>query len=287
MRFTPILFAITGCSANEMAQSWEIDRMRILAVQASVVDETGALTPQAEPQPGDTVLLRSLTVHPEIEAPHVIWTGCVSESSDAFGCTPSDDGDGFLGIEPFAPPSFVVPADVLDELTEEEKQEGLSYLLTLIAVPDIEELDEDLSPDAFTTDEEIATKYIPISLAETPNNNPFVEQVLVEKVPVGTGTTLTVSPGQSYLFEPVLAFGPEEYTYINSSGEAETRTEEPYFSWYSTEGSFDRPFSDYENDPGVSWTAPSDPMRSEARLWIVVRDGRGGMGWVEQTLLFE
>ena len=74
MRFTPLLL-LAGCTPSEMAQSWEIDRMRILAVQANVLDETGALTPQAEPQPGDTVMLRSLTVHPEIETPQVLWTG--------------------------------------------------------------------------------------------------------------------------------------------------------------------------------------------------------------------
>ena len=291
IRLLPLVL-LAGCTPSEMAQSWEIDRMRILGVQASVLDENGALTAQAEPGPGDVVVMRSLTVHPDIEAPSVIWTGCFAEESDAFGCAPTEGDDGFLGVEPLMPITLAVPETILDELPEEDKLEGLSYLLTLIAVPDIEELDENLSPDGFSNDEEIATKYIPISLAETPNNNPYIEQVLVEKVPVGTGTTLTVTPGQSYFFEPVLAVGPEEYIYVNSQGEAETRTEEPYFSWYSTEGTLDRPFSSYESSafsdtPGVTWTAPDEPERSEARLWIVVRDGRGGMGWVEQTLLFE
>ena len=144
-----------------------------------------------------------------------------------------------------------------------------------------------MSPDGFSQDEEIATKYMPVSLADTPNNNPFINQVLIEKVPIATGATVRVSPGQTYQFEPVLAFGPEEYSYLNSSGEVEERTEEPYFSWYATEGRFDSPFSNYEDFTTVNWTAPKEPARSEAKIWIVVRDQRGGMGWAEQVVRFE
>ncbi len=280
------LSLLSGCGERDVAQQWQIDRMRILAVQTSVLDENGALTPRAEPQPGETVRMASLTVHPDIESPHILWTGCLQDDSDLFGCIP-DDEEGFLGIEPFMPPSMVVPESVLEGLTENEKAEGRSYQFTLIAVPDIEELDESLSPDSFTNDEEIATKHMPVYLSETPNNNPFIEQILIERVPITTGATVTVVPGQTYFFEPVLAFGPEEYIFINSSGEQIERVEEPYFSWYTTEGSFDFPFSDTENNLGVNWTAPLEPERSEAKIWIVVRDQRGGMGWAEQVLRFE
>lgn len=286
IRFLPLFLIANACSDVQISQSWQIDRMRILAVRTSVLNDDGVPTPQAEPQPGDTVQLASLTVHPDVETPNIIWTGCLVEESDLFGCTPTGE-DSVLGIEPFMPPSIVVPEDVLDGLEEEEKNEGLSYLFTLIAVPDIEEIQEDLDPDSFSNDEEIATKSMAVSLAETPNNNPFIEHILIEKNPLGVGTTLTVVPGQSYLMEPVLTFGPEEYVYINSQGERETRTEEPFFSWYTTEGSFDRAYSDYEDSPGVNWTAPKEPTRSEVKLWVVVRDQRGGMGWAEQTLLFE
>jgi hypothetical protein len=291
-RFLPLLGILPACSDVQLSQSWQIDRMRILAVRASVLNEDGVPTTLAEPQPGDTVQLASLTVHPEIDTPHVIWTGCLRDDSSLFGCIPEEGGDGqkedgFLGIEPFMPPQLVIPEDVLDDLTEEEKNEGISYLFTLLAVPDVEEIGENLDPEAFSNDEEIATKSMPISLAETPNNNPFITQLLVEKNPIPTGTTLTVIPGQAYHLEPVLTFGPEEYVFINRSGERELRIEEPYYSFYATEGSFDRPYSDYGDSPGVNWTAPREPNRTEARLWVVVRDRRGGMGWIEQVLLFE
>lgn len=288
MKHLTLLLALaTGCTESTVAKSWEIDRMRILAVRSSVLDENGTPTMRAEASPGDRVQLASLTVHPEFESPHVIWTGCLSETADMFGCIPTDDEDGFLGIEPFFPPEVTIAEDVLDGMTEEEKQEGLSYMFNLIAVPDIDEVDDDIDPESFSNDEEIAYKRMPVSLAETPNNNPFIQQILIEKNPLILGTTMSVSPGQAYQIEPVLAYGPEEYVFTNSSGEQETRTEEPYFAFYSTEGSFDRPYSGYDDNPGVSWTAPKDPIRSEVRLWVVVRDGRGGMGWLEQVLLVE
>lgn len=285
IRFLPLLLLANACGDGQLAQSWQIDRMRILAVRTSVLDDDGVPTPQAEPQPGDTVQLASLAVHPDIEAPHVIWTGCLADTSSLFGCTATQTS--VLGIEPFMQPSLVVPEDVLDGLSEQEKNEGLSYLFTLLAVPDVEEMDENLDPEAFSNDEEIATKYMPVSFAETPNHNPFIEQILIEKNAFGPGTTLQVSPGQSYFIEPVLAFGPEEYLFIDSEGERETRTEEPYYTWYATEGSFDQPYSEYGDSPGVNWTAPKDPSRTEVRIWVVVRDRRGGMGWAEQTLHFE
>ena len=198
----------------------------------------------------------------------------------------SDKSDEFL-VEKKKPLTMPPDIDQLPVPTEEEKQEGLSYMFTLIAVPDIDKVDENMDPESFSNDEEIASKRMPVSLAETPNNNPFIQQILIEKNPLILGTTMSVSAGQSYQIEPVLAYGPEEYIFINSSGEPETRIEEPYFAFYSTEGSFDRPYSGYEDNPGVSWTAPKDPIRSEVRLWVVVRDGRGGMGWLEQVLLVE
>jgi hypothetical protein len=285
MRLFPLILLANACSDGHVSQSWQIDRMRILAVRTSVLNDQGVPTSQAEPQPGDSVQLASLTVHPDIEVPHVIWTGCLTDASSLFGCPPSQDS--ILGIEPFMPPRLVVPENVLDGLSEEEKNEGLSYLFTLLAVPDVEEIDENLDPESFSNDEEIATKHMPVSLAETPNHNPFIEQILIEKNPFGPGTSLSVTPGQSYFIEPVLAFGPEEYLFINSKGERETRIEEPYFTWYSTEGSFDLPYSEYGDAPGVNWTAPKTPLRTEATLWVVVRDRRGGMGWAEQSLYFK
>ena len=54
MTLTIILMSM-GCSALEMAQSWQLDRLRILAAKAE----------PAEPKPGDEVRFTSLIFTPE------------------------------------------------------------------------------------------------------------------------------------------------------------------------------------------------------------------------------
>ena len=56
-----LLLMLTGCNYESMSPSWLIDRTRILGVQAEVAGEPGL----AEPRPGDRVVFRSLTVHPD------------------------------------------------------------------------------------------------------------------------------------------------------------------------------------------------------------------------------
>ncbi len=56
----------------------------------------------------------------------------------------------------------------------------------------------------------------------------------------------------------------------------ETRTEEPYFSWYTEGGSFDQPFSLHPSTD-VEYTVPKEDF--SGFLVVVMRDRRGGMAW--------
>jgi hypothetical protein len=61
-----------------------------------------------------------------------------------------------------------------------------------------------------------------------------------------------------------------------------------HVSWYASAGRFDQDRtgnagSDYNTTSDNTWTAPSSsPMA--VRLWIVLRDDRGGIGWSEYQL---
>ncbi|MCB9761391.1 MAG: hypothetical protein H6739_16230 [Alphaproteobacteria bacterium] len=88
----------------------------------------------------------------------------------------------------------------------------------------------------------------------------------------------------------------EAYTYVNSDGEEEARTEEPYFTFYATGGTFVEPFTLWSADDGdpdtpstsaATWTAPVDPETPEVQVLIVVRDRRGGMAWSQLDILVE
>lgn len=285
-RMYPILFLpfFTGCAALEMAQTWQLDRLRVLATKSL----------PAEPQPGDTVILESLTYAPAGESVDaVIWFGCLADDATAFGCTidetileqinapPTDPSEqitwfaalqdaGLLGIEPAMPPTWTIPDTALDSLEEADKTEGLSAYMNLTAIPSEVEDDADI---------ELLYKRLPISLNPEPNQNPEIAHLLVNGTEYAVGEIPKIQQNQTLNFDVQFTDGTvEEYTYTNpDTGESETRTETPYLSWYAESGEFDG-FVSLLPYTEVTWTAPDYPTRSE--IIVTVRDRRGGMDWL-------
>lgn len=111
----------------------------------------------------------------------------------------------------------------------------------------------------------------------------------------------TVSPGETVTFRaswarcappcsgancaaPEPCTGSEAYLDLDLiSHELVDRRESIRVSWYSNAGSFDhdrtgRTESDVDTpDTDNAWTAPS--AAADVRLWLVIRDDRGGVGW--------
>ncbi len=291
-----ILLTLLACEANQLSQPWLVDRTRILGVQAE----------PAEPQPGDLVRFSSLAVDPEAGGiSSVTWLGCLVEDSNAFGCSPDFarieellavdveslppleqlqwfkdlQAAGMLGVEPDFPPSLTVPEDLLDDLDEDQKLEGKNYFLTISAMPaglDLENA-EDITDETLG---ELGNKRLPVSLGETPNHNPAITGVLLEgEFELADGDTITITRGQTYTLEPLVTpESIEDYVYVNSEGVAEDRTEEPYFTYYTTGGAFDQYIALHPHFD-LQYTAPVDPSSEPETIWMVIRDRRGGMAW--------
>jgi hypothetical protein len=287
----PILLLL-ACTTEELSQSWQIDRLRVLGVAAE----------PAEPAPGDVVTFSSLVVSPEEAWAGTAWMVCLDPTDVDVGCEVdtsllSEDMDlealieaGFIGFEPYLPPTWTVPDDALDGLTEAEAREGVNAFVNLAAFhedPDGEPLGEGL-PAVDTEDVELAFKRVPVSLAPTPNHNPAIATLRIDGVDVASDTVLVVDAGEPYTIEVVLADDAvETYTFLNGEGEEEERTEEPYFTFYAQEGEFDfgQTYAVWP-DTSVDWVAPDEPELAEQSLWAVVRDRRGGMSWTELRLRF-
>lgn len=285
-RLLPFLgLILSGCSTIDMAESWQLDRLRVLAVQAE----------PAEPQPGETVSFTSLVYLPEgAELEGVVWFACLPEAADDFGCAIDEDlldgldpddassidlealqEAGFIGFEPLLAPEWTAPEDALDGLSDIEAQEGVSALVNLTALPEGAEDDADL---------ELAYKRVPISLAQTPNHNPTVSALLVDGEALDAARLVTTA-GATHTIEPVLADGAvETYTYTATDGSEEQREEEPFFTWYAEGGAFDQTFSLYPYSD-ITWTAPDAPM--EGLIVVTVRDRRGGMTWASLPVTVE
>jgi hypothetical protein len=303
MRRLPILrllplAGLSACGATNLAQGWQLDRVRILGVRA---------TP-AEPRPGERVTFESLVYTPAgTKLGGVLWFACLPDSADDFGCeldpsvaelfgedleslTPDEQAAlyqqaveaGFVGFEPLLPPSWTAPADALDGLDATAQLEGVSAIVNLTALPE--------DADAEDADVEVAYKRLPISLAETPNHNPDVVGFEVYANPVfrdGTfvrGTAVSVESGGftaergvEYQLVPLFADDAiETYRFTLDDGTVEERTEEPFYTWYTEGGSFLQEFSLHPYS-STTWTAPDAAF--EGVVVAVARDRRGGMGW--------
>lgn len=282
-----IIQLLSGCDTVEMAESWQIDRLRVLAVAA---------TP-AEPRPGDVVTFDALILSPARPLAGSVWFLCSSDASSDYGCEVDPSlvrgGDpeemdfealqaaGLIGFLPAMPPTWLVPTDFLDALAEEDRLEGTFAMTYITAIPEFEDSEE------FDEDElEIAYKRVPVSLATTPNHNPAVAGWRVDGFEVADGATVRLDAGQAYTVECILADDAvETYTFRNEAGSDETRTEEPYLSWYLQEGSFDQTNTLYPT-ASVVYFAPDEPTLARQTIWTVVRDRRGGMGWASLNLSF-
>jgi hypothetical protein len=263
-----------GCYKQpELSESWQLDRLRILAVAAE----------PAEPQPGEDVDFSALLWSPDTTTPTTIWFACLPDSADEFGCeidpdllselesldpdtlTPDEiaalyeqaQAAGLIGVTPSLDPTWTAPADALDGLDDVAAQEGVSALITIQAVP----------PDAESADDvELAYKRVPISLAETPNHNPVFDGWSVAGEELADGATASVAAGQTVS--------------ITASLSADS-TEEPYYTWYADDGEFDYTTSLWPNTT-VRYTAPESG--DGAQIIVTVRDRRGGMAWATLNL---
>jgi hypothetical protein len=280
---------LTGCTVDELSQSYQLDRLRILAVRA---------TP-AEPRPGDTITLDAYTYDPEDRDLGILWFGCLPDSADEFGCATDPtvlgsllDTDfssltkkeiaalyekllaaGVIGLEPLFPATWTVPSDALDGLDPTAALEGVSAIVSLQALPLVEGADPN--------DAELAYKRVPISLAKTPNQNPDILGLAFEGTILQDGGRVEVGHSAEYSIEPAVPDEAiEKYTYVDEKGVAETRTEEPYFTYYAEGGTFDQPYSLWPSSIAY-WTAPEEAGEYEIRC--VMRDRRGGMGWARMT----
>ena len=294
---TPSLLSVlalplAGCAAETLSQSWQLDRLRVLAIQAE----------PAEPRPGDTVTFRSLVYTPEgLELEGSIWFACLPQDATDFGCeldptivdslSGTDFEDlspeelaalyaqaqeaGLIGFEPLLPPSWVAPEAALDGLEGNDRLEGRSAIINVSALPVGAEDDGDI---------EVVYKRVPVSEATTPNHNPVLMGFLVDGVEVASGDRVSLSRGSTHELEPLLSDDSiETYDYLGSDGQTEERSEEPYFDWYVEDGSFLQNFSLFPYS-STEWT-PGDA--AEVELKVVIRDRRGGMDWGELTLVME
>ena len=271
---------LSGCVINgnkfkrprDLEQAWEVNKPRLLGVASD----------PAEAQPGDNVTLRALLADPQGQIETTLWLACppFDDGGIGFGCIA--DEPQVIGIEPISSPQFDVPDDLLDGMNEFERREG-SYML--VQVTGLPELDLAGEPDFENTDfNEIEAGYkrVVVSEATTPNHNPVLGALSADGEELPPNTVLEVDAGQEYDIGVFLDDDEiEVFEFLNSSGVVETRIEEPYVTWYATDGVVTEPFTLHPFLQST-WRAPEDAESGlEGIIYAVVRDRRGGQDWVQ------
>lgn len=138
-----------------------------------------------------------------------------------------------------------------------------------------------------------------------PNANPSLVGVRLHQDEDGKdeghvlGPVTFVAPGERLTLRPVLGEGSvEDYLFIDRNGVTECRREDPFFAWVASGGA--EPGSDYtftaeEGDlEEVAGRAKvnrfalpeaADFPEDGLSLWVVARDRRGGLVWLERRFL--
>lgn len=265
---------------RDLSPAWRVDKLRLLAIRAD----------PPEIRPGEGARFEALLVDPEQSVSTTLWVACGEEEATDFGCpfdptsldpeaTPEELAEaGIIGIEPFLPPTYTAPEDLLAGIDDERlRTEGVNVTINALALPEVAEDDTEFDFNQV----ESGFKRLVVSEATTPNENPEIVGFQVDGIDIATDQLVLVDPAEAYELAPVLADDAvQTYEYLNIDGVVEERTEEPWASWYATDGEVTE---DTTLPPFLesTWIAPEAPG-VEGTWWVLIRDRRGGLAWTSR-----
>lgn len=306
-RYRPLACALlaatlAGCGASFDSRTL-LTKLRVLALQAGPVN----------PAQGETTTITPLVYSPSDAALGFAWSWCplLGQPNDGYVCPISQDDAGAMlaadGVTAALPP-FDLGSAAAASFTNPFAPDRLAALCE--AGFDGEALDcKNGFPIRVSVrvsqgaDTQVATTVVrlPVEAGAVSNANPVLGALSVE-LPSGTqalddaGSVQVPRLQHSPLHVAVDDSQAETYAGRGLDGGPATLRETLLFSWFAELGEFhdDRTlFIDgVESLAGAtadSWTPPAtrEDARTAARLIVVVRDDRGGVGWTTATASLE
>jgi hypothetical protein len=272
------MLALAAC-ADDFEKQSHISKLRVLAVQAEPAE---IIVDMAAQLPSVTLKLRALAVDPRGAPIEVRWALCTVQDSVP---SPSLDCPGSQGFDLPAESSVgaldlssatVRPlyAALLSGQAPDQVQKKLTKGMPVI-----------LGFEA-TSGDEVLPGLTAITLRNPVtgpvNQNPALGSLLASGVELRDDGTSELAAGSTVRLDPIPAAGAHEIT-------EDGTPEKLNYSFFATDGevkslrSTDTTASGEAADPSVDWIAPKMP--GVVQLWVVVRDGRGGVGWITRTVL--
>jgi hypothetical protein len=306
-RLFGVLLALSGCS-DDFAPYSDLDRLRILAVKAD----------PATPLAGQAATLSALTFAPVGETIALHWTWCpvAANASDAYACpidqaTASQLFGAFLDSSIGADlPSLDLGSGAYASLANPFSTAGLAALCA-----------SGLQSPAFARGFDCEGGYPVTVVLDAATSSDTLRAGFVLRLPAGDVAEINHNPsptglrlgGVSLLDAPTLvrlapgatvdlgldvpAATPELRAIPPSEGPAGQRLERLTTSWFSSSGKIDKARTSFID--GVAtlaemssnrFTAPAAeewPAAGLVEFAVVVRDDRGGEGWLVRQVLLE
>jgi hypothetical protein len=291
------LLAALACDTG-FAPQYRVTDLRLLAVRAHVVGSTAA-----DASPGDQVQLEALVANPLGRGPvSVRWFACAPTGTDALPpCLDQDllrDPDALAATpgvvalgegERPAPIPVVDVAGALDAAirlaTDEPTFQCRLYAeVPVVVLVDAEGLRATAVKRVRLTPRPEDLAGTPLEGGYVPNLNPVVHDVV--RAPTADGDCATGQPvGPDLPAGRVVLCGrgdaPGEYNVCGPAGERTRTRESRSWQWYVTAGTF----PDEEGVGNVIDPSPEFERPREAfTLWLILRDGRGGEGWLRRDV---
>jgi hypothetical protein len=288
-----LIASLSACDRSERAEPYQVTELRVLAIRAEpaeatdetpvvfdslVVEGTGELTYEWRLCPfSGPASLGFLCLSDEIpeeqlnQIPDEIKPCILGETGDtpSFTVTPC----------PFESYALILggAAEQAGFPLELDPESGLEMVVSLKVSDE-------------TGRQVEAVKSFSVTQSDSPNQNPTLTGLVVQEA-----EERTAEQGEIWSEDQTLVISLEEapilqVTYDETIAETvtdpkgspeESELEELLFTWYATSGVFERnrtapDLMDNEYRPD------GDDASSVDRVWVVVRDGRGGMGWLER-----
>jgi len=283
------LSAAVACTPDFQSPR-QVTDLRVLAIQQESDGGFADAFVDLSAQTVDKVQVRALVVDPNPSSALLV-RGQVCSPTETGRCDTPD-------FPPFGSPAqaaeqqpvfdLAVPAEVIAQALQSDDLKGFGGVRVQFSLK---------ADDGDRHGPAMASKILLYTTAPESmrNHNPEIialkiTQNSVDKGAVMPGGSFSVTAGVEYGLRPVLdpgVGGIEEYDTVDLSGNAIHLREEPRYSFFATTGvDFDRDDAD-EPLPGQpqpeNGIARFTPGASGGSIWVVARDGRGGIGWIGVT----
>lgn len=304
-RLSLALLAVTGCS-DDFAPYSSLDQLRILAMAAE----------PATPAAGETATISALTYAPLGEIPALHWTWCPvpAAASDNYACPLDqtaaeqlfaphlDAGAGLPGLDLGYAPTAALTNPFSTQALANLCAAGLAspafargfdcdggYPITVVL-------------DASTASARLRAGFVlrlPASLPAETNHNPFPAGLQLAGVPLTEPLTVVrLVPDEAVDLRAEIPAGVAELRSIPpSEGDPGQRPERLTTSWFASAGTIDKARTSFidgvatlEEMSSNRFTAPkvqSWPSDGLVTLAVVLRDDRGGAGWLVRQVVLE